>query len=44
MATLIDLIPSPTGVVKGPLIPTPNSLNVSSVLSGSHSFVLSKAF
>ena len=44
MATLIDLIPSPTGVVKGPLMPTPNSLNVSSVLSGSHSFVLSKAF
>ena len=41
IATLIDLIPSPTGVVNGPFIPTPYSLNVSKVLSGSHSEVVS---
>ena len=34
-ATFSDLIPPPTGVVSGPLIPTRYSLNASTVSSGS---------
>ena len=35
--TFKDRIPPPTGVVKGPLIPTPYSFKTSIVSSGSHS-------
>jgi hypothetical protein len=43
-ATLRDVIPPPTGVVNGPLIPTKYSLKASRVSSGSQFPVLSNAF
>ena len=43
-ATFRDLIPPPTGVVRGPLIDTKPFLMASRVASGSHSPVLLNAF